>query len=519
MIEASQNNKRKKIIFILIPTVFFLIFASVFAYFAFKAQTDNIYDGISIAGVNVSFLSANDAEKKVADKLSVSKMNIPIKCGDFSVTVTSDQINLSFDAKKTAEKAAETGKNGSIFAKIKNMIYIKKHKVNIEPEFKCDTETLQKILNDNFYNAFADVRQYNVEIGENCIVVNNGQDGKTVEAVSVLKKISKAIYNNTIKNGVEADIKTVSPDPIDKDKFYEEYNREPVDAVCTETDGGVNITPEIIGISIDRQTADKIIDENRDTHENYTIPAVITYPAVTSAYLEAEFTDTVIGTYSSNYSTSTSNRKSNISLASAKINSVVLNPGDVFSFNNVVGPRTAETGFKEAHVYSGNKVVEGIGGGICQVSSTLYNAVVRADLEIVYRTNHSIPVSYVPIGCDATVSYGTIDFKFKNNKDTPVKIECIADGNNLTVNIYGRKKYLKDITVEAVKISTTDYVTTEVSDETLMPGERKVIEKGSPGSVYESYKITKVNGEVVSREFLAKSTYSPINEVVHVGAE
>lgn len=513
---SDKNNNRKKTI-IAIFIVIAVIIASIFLTLAIKAQTNKIYEGVSIAGIDVSSLYADKAEEKVSDVIASSDENILLKCENLSLNITSKQIDLTFDSKKTAEKAANTGKNGNIFNKIKNMLHIKKQGINIDPEFKCNIETLQKIVNDNFYSVYSDVCEYSVEIGENCIIVNNGKSGKTIDANSVFDKIVKSICNKTIKNGVDIDIKTISPKPIDNDEFYNKYNRDAVDATCVDADGGVNITPEIIGISIDRTIMDKIIDENRNNSESYTIPAVITYPQITSAYLEAEFTDTVIGTYSSNYGSSTLNRKSNISLASSKINSFVLNPGETFSFNNVVGPRTAETGFKEAHVYSGNKVVEGIGGGICQVSSTLYIAVVKADLEIVYRTNHSIPVSYVPLGCDATVSYGTIDFKFKNNKDTPIKIECIADGTNLTVNIYGRKKYLKDISIEASKISDVDYSVSETVDENLSHGERKVIEKGSKGSIYESYKVTKENGIEIKREFLAKSTYSPINEVVHVG--
>jgi len=137
----------------------------------------------------------------------------------------------------------------------------------------------------------------------------------------------------------------------------------------------------------------------------------------------------------------------------------------------------------------------------------------------VYRTNHSLPVSYVPLGRDATVSYGTIDFKFKNNKETPVKFEVIPDGNNLTVNVYGRKKYIKDITIETVITGYTSYTVTEIEDGNMYEDERTVTEKGSNGTKTESYKIVKENGEIVSRTLLSKSSYTPTSEVVKVGTK
>jgi len=331
--------------------------------------------------------------------------------------------------------------------------------------------------------------------------------------------MSKTLTEENTGETIEIELEEIEPEAINAEEFYKEYNRDAKDAECVEENGKFTIIPEVVGVELDKKETISIIEKNATNKGEYTIPAVITYPEITSEKLEAEYTDTLIGTYSSDYSTSSANRKENIRLAASKINGLILNPGEVFSFNDVVGPRTEATGYKIAHVYSGNKVVDGIGGGICQVSSTLYNAVVFADLEIVYRTNHSIPVSYVPLGRDATVSYGTIDFKFKNNKETPVKFEVIGNGNRLTVNVYGRKKYKKDISIETNITGTVPFSTTEIKDDNMYEGEAKVEEKGANGSKVEAFKIVKENGEVVSRTLLCRSNYSPTSEVVRVGTK
>ena len=143
-----------------------------------------------------------------------------------------------------------------------------------------------------------------------------------------------------------------------------------------------------------------------------------------------------ICSYTTYYKTSQYNRTVNLTLATKAINGAVVQPGETFSFNNTVGPRTAARGYKVAIVYSGGKMVYGIGGGICQVSSTLYNTVLNGGFQVVERWQHSLPVSYVPSGKDATVSWGSADFRFKNNKSYAIKIVATASGGTLTVSFY-----------------------------------------------------------------------------------
>ena len=160
-------------------------------------------------------------------------------------------------------------------------------------------------------------------------------------------------------------------------------------------------------------------------------------------------------------------------------------PGEIFSYNKVVGARTIAAGYKEAPIYLSGQVVDGLGGGICQITSTLYNAVIYANLEIVERSNHQFVPSYVTASRDATVVYGALDFKFKNNRDYPIKLVCSVSGGVASFQIFGMK------TENDYEVSISSYETGRTST-----------------AIYsEAYKILKKNGQIVSKELLSKDTY------------
>ena len=221
------------------------------------------------------------------------------------------------------------------------------------------------------------------------------------------------------------------------------------------------------------------------TAEEYTIPLNILYPKVTTNMIGTEAFPDLLSTYSTNYAASNKNRTTNLILAANKINGTVLMPGETFSYNKVVGARTIAAGYKEAPIYVSGEVVDGVGGGICQITTTLYNAVVYANLEIVQRTNHQFVPSYAPASRDATVVYGSIDFQFKNNRNYPIKIVCSVSGGVANFQIFGLKQE-NDYDVEI-----SAYVTGRTQT-----------------AIYsEAYKILKQDGKVVSSELLSKDTY------------
>ena len=227
----------------------------------------------------------------------------------------------------------------------------------------------------------------------------------------------------------------------------------------------------------------------------------------------------LMGTFSTNYATSAAGRSNNIEIATKVINGTVVMPGETFSFNDIVGPRTVERGYQEAGTYVGNKVEPGIGGGICQVSTTLYRAAMKANLRSVERTNHSMVVGYAQPGLDATVSYGYLDYKFKNTYDFPIYIQGSTVGKVVTYNIYGDPSSLNGKTYDMANeiLETIPPETKVVPDNTLPEGKEVSEGAGMTGYKARSYQITYENGVEVKRDVVSTDSYASVGIVVRKG--
>lgn len=240
--------------------------------------------------------------------------------------------------------------------------------------------------------------------------------------------------------GLELDIlRTVDEEKLRSqlEKIAEVVNVPGKNATFTVKDSKVVSIEGTRGSVVDVEFFKEHIKTN-PLKNNYIIPIFSTDPVVTREDLKGLEPTNLLSQFSSifvvNY-----NRTENVRLASEKIKGTVLGPGEVFSFNEVVGPRSKEAGFLTAIVISNGKFVLGLGGGICQVSSTLYNSVLAANLEIIERHPHSLPVTYVPRGKDATIAYGSLDFKFKNNTEGYILIDYKIEGQKLTYYLYGSR--------------------------------------------------------------------------------
>jgi len=212
------------------------------------------------------------------------------------------------------------------------------------------------------------------------------------------------------------------------------------------------------------------------------------------------------------------NRISNINRACEMINEKTLLPGEIFSFNRVVGERCEERGFKPAPTFLNGKVVDTVGGGICQVSSTLYYACLLANLEIVSRTNHSMSADYTKPGLDATASWDDIDYSFRNNTANPVKILAWMDKTGVYAVIEGTKIDNNTVEIEIDILSTTPYQTIYRDNPELEPGQTIITQEPHTGYVVQTYRVIKnENGEALSRKPEAKSSYSKLDEIIECG--
>jgi len=231
---------------------------------------------------------------------------------------------------------------------------------------------------------------------------------------------------------------------------------------------------------------------------------------------------TVLSSYSTRFSTSDVNRTHNIKLACSRIDNRILMPGDEFSMNESLGPRTHENGYKEAPIILKNELVSGTGGGVCQVSSTLYNSVLLAGLKVTERANHSIPLTYISPGRDATITEDSIDFRFINNTDYPICLQADVSGRMLNIKILGRESGEKN----TIKIRTEVLAQYPpgpeevVVDDKLMPGEKIVEKKAVNGvrvAVYRDFYNS--NGKLIKTEKLSEDYYKPIKGRVRIGRD
>ena len=239
--------------------------------------------------------------------------------------------------------------------------------------------------------------------------------------------------------------------------------------------------------------------------------------AITARLLRAQGITTLMSTFTTLFDLTKTNRVHNIELAASLINHYFLAPGAVLSLNDFYGETTAEKGYKEAPVIVGRELVPGFGGGLCQISSTFYNAALLAGLEIVERHNHDLTVPYIEPGRDATISYGARDLKVRNNTEHTIMIEAFVEGDALTFRVFGSPTG-KKVEIETRKLAV--YPPPEIIeiDPALAPGEEE-IDAGYPGYLVEVWLIVSGEGRVESRTKISEDRYHPYPTIIRRGPE
>jgi vancomycin resistance protein YoaR len=297
------------------------------------------------------------------------------------------------------------------------------------------------------------------------------------------------------------------------------FSALPQDAAVTVEGGRVVITRESReGRTLDlAATAARVIAALDAGEDGAVADVTIVAPRFTTE--QAREIRAPLATYATNVAGS-ANRVHNVGLAANNIRGTVLAPGGVFSYNKTVGPRTGSRGFREAPVLVDNELVPGDGGGVCQVSSTLFNVALLADLQIVARTNHMRPVAYLPIGRDATVTYGGLDLQFKNTTGHYVLIWASLVGRRLTFTAYGTPDPAKEVAIYVTERSLIPAPAhTVTKKDPLLDEGMTVVREALPGYRVRTYRIVKVGGEVVRRELVASSYYNPVARTIKVGAK
>ena len=465
--------------------VFIILLSIAFFIFTFlNSKNENIISGVSIKGIDVSNLSVESAKEILQNYINENlPENIALVHNDYETSIPLSSLNVNFDVDSAVNQAYKIGKSGNIFENGFIALKTKIDPIDIQLTATLDEEQLRTALNDISSKLPDTVIESGYYIDGNDLIVTKGSEGNVVNVDQMCTYIKSGISNLTLKNRT-LDISTVSKQPsaIDIEKIYNELYKEPVEAYYTQDPFAVYPSENGLDFAISLDEAKEILSEDKS---EYVIPLQTLYPNVTTNMIGTEAFPDILSTYSTRYSTRDRDRTTNLQLAASKINGTVLMPGETFSYNQVVGERTIAAGYKEAPIYVEGEVVDGLGGGICQITSTLYNAVLYANLEIVERSNHQFVPSYVKASRDATVVYGSIDFKFKNNRDYPIKLVCSVSGGIAKFDIYGLR------TDNEYEVEISSYVTGSTASSTYS----------------EAYRILKQNGQVVSTELLSKDTY------------
>ncbi len=516
--KEPKKKHTKAIVITICILVFVLIIGVLSTIFALiNINSDKIISGISILGIDVSGLTQDEANTKIAENLnSRLETNLVFNHNGILYNVLPSQLECSYDITKAVNEAYSCGRNGNVFVNNFDILNTLINKVNINVDFSYNNDLYESVVSQMNANFEDGIKQSSYTIDGNNLIITSGKAGNVIKSEElrnlIIDKLTSVDYNT---DSIEVPVEEVQPDGIDIDKIHIEIYKEATDAYYTTDPYAVYPSSNGLDFDISIDEAKQMVSTPQDT---YTIPLKTLYPNVTTNEIGREAFPDLLATYSTSYASSNANRSTNIALAASKINGTVLMPGEEFSFNGTVGKRTASAGFKTATVYSNGQVTTDYGGGICQVSSTLYNSVLRANLEITNRVNHTFTVGYVPIGLDATVSWGAPDFKFKNNRNYPVKIVATTSNKRLTISVYGLKEDVEyEVELVSYKTGTVPYSTVYTTDSSLGKGKTKVVQSGSNGATSVAYKILKLNGQEVSRTLLSKDTYSPHNQIIARG--
>lgn len=479
----SSNNSTKKVLTVLLLLILVILVVIIFSiiFSLMNANNKNIIQGVYINNIDVSNLSENEAMEILEQKLNDNEKNyIIVKYNNYTRNIKLQDINGKFNIKDAVNNACNIGKDKDIIQNNYKILSTMIFKNKIEANFTYDEELLQKMINEISLEipGMAINSSYIID-GDN-LIIKNGTEGLKIQESTFTKDLIKAFSSDT----KEFEIKTeqCNRKEIDIEKIYKEVYKKPINAYYTTNPHEIHKEETGVDFAITLQEAKNILSENK---EEYIIPLKKIQPQIKVSDLDADAFPDLLSTFTTKYGTGDVNRNINIALAAKSINSVVLMPGETFSYNDLIGECSTKTGYKAATIYMNGELSTGIGGGICQVSTTLYNTVLRANLEIVERRNHSLGVTYVPSGQDAMVSIGTQDFKFKNNREYPIKVVAYVGTGSVTCQIYG----LKQDTEYEVKLYS------------------RTISKTDKKYKVETYKILCLNGAEVSRTWLSTDTY------------
>lgn len=467
--ESSQKSGKQEknrnlwiLIIVLCICLLLLIASTIFALLNLGKGT--IAKGVTIKGIDVSNLTVEEAKDKINEAINIELMlGIKLIYGEeYTTEFDANQIQYTYDVSRAVKEAYQVGKGQNIVLNNYMLITSVFFGKDIQLESTYNEESLNGIIDDIASKIPGLVVQASYYRENDQLVIDKGQPGVEVKKEelkqSILENINHRDAMKIIENSQEETIiiptGEAQPSEIDIEKIYNEIHTEPKDAYYIAEPFQLFPEEEGVDFVISLEEAKQIV--SAENVEEYTIPLKITPANKTTDDIGTEAFPYEISSFPTKYDASNTNRSGNLKIAADKINGTVLMPDEEFSFNEVVGKRTIEDGYRNAKIYENGQVVDGLAGGICQISSTLYNAVLLANLQITERRNHSFTTSYVSPGRDATVVYGVQDFKFKNSRKYPIKIRATVANGIVEFKINGIKEEV-EYDIKIIPVTTRGY--------------------------------------------------------------
>lgn len=519
--KKGPDNPKKKALMLGIGAAAVVVVGAYAGLCAWVGSTPTIMKGVHVGGVSVGGMTQEQAKSTLEQSLDqVKDLTVPLEYGTWSGSIQGTA--LSLNAEDCARQAWETGRSNVILrggAYLGSLLGMKQD-MDLDLDWSEDGQKqLDALLDEADQLAGGGITQAAYVIDGDQLKITKGVTGVAIDREKSEEQVKQALEDELKEQlrGETVQPETVtltaheeSPQEPDFQAMYEELHTEAVDS--TVDPQTYQATDSVVGVDFDVEQA-KTAYESAAEGETVSIPLTLTQPKETKESLQAKLFRDLLGSGTTTVSGS-SNRKHNVKLSAEACNGVVLMPGEVFSYNNTTGSRSAAKGYLSAPVYSGGASVDEVGGGICQTSSTIYYAVLHTTLEVVERKAHMYNTGYVDEGMDATVYYGLTDFRFKNNTNYPVKIVTRSydqgGKRKLTVEIYGTN----ETGYYAVPESTTyDWVspTTQYKADSSVPrGTTKVDSKQNPytGVSASTYRyIYDKNGNLVEKQQMTSSTY------------
>ena len=542
-VSRTPVRKKSNITLICLCSVVAVLLLAIVAgmWFVLSGGLDDglILQNVTVAGVDVGGMTPEQATAALqqATALTYTQQDMEVTLPDTVLTLSPADTGAKLDVAALVEAAYNHGRSGtrSENAQAKEQALTSTYAIPVLPYLSLNTDHIRSVLDEycaNFNSEYTpssltvngtepvldtSLEEFDGEAPCQTVLLEMGTPGRYVDPDKLYDQVMAAYANNEFSVTVSLEEAESIPESLQKDvlALYESARREPVDAVMDKET--FEVSCEIYGYDFD---LDAVLEQMETAAYGDTLEFQFRYiiPENTKTSLESVLFRDELAYYQTTH-TKNQNRNTNLTLACAAINGLILNPGDVFDYNTVVGKRTAEAGYKAADAYDAGQTVKVLGGGICQVSSTLYYCTLIADLEIVTRTAHSYVSSYMPLGMDATVSWGGPEFAFRNNTNYPIRIEAEVSDGYVKIRLVGTDE--KDYYVEMeYEVLSNSYATT-VYEEYAPDNEEgykdgQVITTPYNGCTVQSYKCKydKETKELISREKEALSKYKKRDKVI-----